>query len=158
MSAVNNLLDKYKKACSIASDNGCAESLGLHRASISEWRRGKSWPSEDHIVKLAKAAGEDAGIWLLSVHAERTAPGAVQKEWQRLTQRLATAGIILLATGLFQAHAETVTSTQTAQHVYIMRNSMFRCILHRAAHATATTGAPDAPLPLTRINGCCRHR
>jgi len=118
MSAVNLLLDKYKKACSLASDNACAESLGLHRASISEWRRGKSWPSEEHIVALAKAAGEDAGMWLLSVHAERTAPGPVQKEWLRLTQRFATAAAIALA--LAPAHSTLVSLSHNPLRLYIM--------------------------------------
>lgn len=103
MSAVNNLLDKYRKARNLSSDNACAVSLGLHRASISEWRRGKSWPSEEHIVQLASACGEDAGLWLVSVHAERSEPGAVQREWLRLASRFASAAsfaLVMLGLGI----------------------------------------------------------
>jgi transcriptional regulator with XRE-family HTH domain len=94
MSSINILLDKYRKAKNLSSDNACAESLGLHRASISEWRRGKSWPSEAHIVEIANAAGEDAGLWLVSISAERASPGAVQREWVRLASRFAAAASI----------------------------------------------------------------
>ena len=95
MSALNKLLDKYREACAAPSDNACAGILGVTRASVSDWRRGKSWPSEEHIVQMAKTAHLDAGEWLLAIYAERT-KGPVQKEWLRLVSRLSHAAAITL--------------------------------------------------------------
>lgn len=101
MTAVDELLDKCRAARSIASDNALAGTLGIHRASISGWRLGRSWPSEEHIIALAKAAGVDAGEYLVRIHAERMKPGAAQKEWSKVLARITSAAAALvLSVGL----------------------------------------------------------
>jgi len=143
MSPVNELLDKYKKAKNLNSDNACAESLGLHRASVSEWRRGKSWPSEAHIVELATAANEDAGLWLVSINAERAPPGAVQREWVRLASRFtqaaaAVAGAFLIVRYGGDGHALAAFFFTPAIHYA----KSVRCLDRRLVAASVAGTSP----------------
>ena len=81
------LLDKYRQKCSITSDNQLASALGITRQAISGWRKNTSWPSEEHIHKMANTIGEEPIKWLVAIHAER-ASGPVKKDWLRLAKNL----------------------------------------------------------------------
>lgn len=95
MSAVNNLLDKYREARSIASDSALAESLRITRQGVHQWRKGLSWPSEDHVIAMANAIGEPAERWFVAINADRASPAA-RKIWLRLAQAAAAFAVIYL--------------------------------------------------------------
>lgn len=95
MSAVNNLLDKYREARSIASDSALAESLRITRQGVHQWRKGLSWPSEDHVIAMANAIGEPAERWFVAINADRASPAA-RKVWLRLAQAAAAFAVIYL--------------------------------------------------------------
>ena len=126
MSAVNNLLDKYRDRCSIASDNALGESMGVKRQAVHQWRKGLSWPSDEHVVWLAGKINEAPEGWLAAVHADRTSDKTAKKVWLQAAQRLGYAAAITLAIGIGPAKAEVIAhaSVTIAQHadVYIMRN------------------------------------
>lgn len=114
MSAVNNLLDKYREACSLTSDSAAADSLGIKRQALHQWRKGLSWPSEDHIVEMATKIGDAPEKWLVSVSIDRAPPKA-RKYWMKLPQ--AAAGL-LLAVGLMPAaHAQIATKAASFESV-----------------------------------------
>jgi len=126
MTAVNNLLDKYRETCSIASDNALGETLGVKRQAVHQWRKGLSWPSDEHVVEMAAKINEAPGAWLAAVHADRTSDKAAKKVWLQAAQSLGYAALIALTIGLSPAHAETSkhalqVSAESAP-VYIMRN------------------------------------
>jgi len=107
MTAVTNLLDKYRKVCSLKSDNALAISLGLTRQSVFQWRKGIAWPTDDHVTKMASDIGDDSGSWLVAVAAERTT-GPAHKEWLQLAKRLASAtGAVLAMTLALPVKADT---------------------------------------------------
>lgn len=123
MSASINLLDKYKKACSLASDNACAGSLGVGRAAVSKWRNGTGHPEADLVERMCDVAGEPLAKWLPLIEAERARTPSARKVWLRLAQ--VAAGFALVV-GLSPVHAEAVhhaaqVSAESAP-VYIMRN------------------------------------
>ena len=95
MSAVNNLLDKYRAACSLNSDSAVADRLKIKRQAVHQWRKGISWPSDDHVITMTTAAGEKAERWLAEISADRTSSPEARKAWRRLVQ--AAAGIALAA-------------------------------------------------------------
>lgn len=89
MSATINLLDKYKKACSLASDNACAASLGIGRAAVSKWRNANGHPEAEHVETMCKATGESLAHWLPLIEADRARTPEARKVWLRLAQMAA---------------------------------------------------------------------
>lgn len=97
MTAVNTLLDKYREICSFNSDSAVAESLGIKRQGVHQWRKGTAWPSEQHIDAMAKKIQEPTERWLAQIAMDR-APQQTKKYWLRLLQTAATvAGIYILS-------------------------------------------------------------
>ena len=52
-----DVLDKAKEKT--GSDNATAKAIGVERAVVSHWRRGKNLPSFSRGVKLCQVAGVD---------------------------------------------------------------------------------------------------
>ena len=113
MSASINLLDKYKKACSIASDNACASSLGVGRAAVSKWRNGTGHPEADLVERMCEATGEPLARWLPLIEAERARSPSARKAWLRLAQ---VAAVLTLAIGSLPSHAAERQGTGFASH------------------------------------------
>lgn len=116
MSAVNNLLDKYREARSIASDSALADSLHMSRQAVHQWRKGLSWPSEDHVIAMAKALDEPAERWFVAISADRASP-AGRKIWMKLLQ---AAAAVALVVGVAPSHAGTVNAQHNPCQMYIM--------------------------------------
>jgi len=117
MTAVNNLLDKYRKVCSITSDSALAESIGITRQGVHQWRKGISWPSEDHIITMAKRIDEPAERWFVAISADRATPEG-RKLWLKLLQAAAA----LAAIYLFSRHSLDVYTANIAM-VFAAHNS-----------------------------------
>ncbi|WP_063670909.1 DUF3693 domain-containing protein [Dyella thiooxydans] len=121
MSHTIDLLDKYKKACAITSDNACAASLGVSRQAVSKWRHGENHPDADSVEAMCVATGEPVARWLHLIEAERARTPAARKVWLRLAQ---AAAIVTLAVGLSPrpaaAHFAGISSSDNSGHVYIM--------------------------------------
>lgn len=107
MSAAINLLDKYKKTCSIASDNACAISLGVSRSAVSLWRNGKGHPEADSIEQMCDAIGEPLARWLPLIEAERARSPGARRAWLRLAQ---VAAAVAMTVGLTPAHSAPVST------------------------------------------------
>jgi transcriptional regulator with XRE-family HTH domain len=119
MTAVNNLLDKYREVCAITSDSALADSLKITRQGVHQWRKGLAWPSEDHVIAMAKAINEPAERWFVAISAERASP-AGRKIWLKLLQAAATiAGAFVLLRHGVDAHGAAAFFLSP---VYIMRN------------------------------------
>ena len=71
MLTLNNYIDRCKKVTKSKSDNQLALRSGVLRASLSEWRNGKKLPSEEGLLKLARAArlDEKEALILLNIWA-----------------------------------------------------------------------------------------
>jgi len=115
MTASINLLDKYKKACSIASDNACAQSLGVGRAAVSKWRNGTGHPEADLVERMCKAANESVAHWLPLIEAERARTPEARKVWLRLAQ---IAACLTLFTGIAPVHASTISAVESVSSIH----------------------------------------
>ncbi len=130
MSAVNNLLDKYREACSLTSDSALADSLKISRQGVHQWRKGLSWPTEEHIITMAKKIEEPAERWLASISMDR-APEPAKKYWLKLMQAAAAvAGTYLMLRHGIDVHG---AAAFLLSPVYIMRNVAGLFILLAAA-------------------------
>ena len=96
MNASINLLDKYKKECSIISDNACAHSLGVGRSAVSKWRNGDGHPDADLVAVMCEATGEPIAKWVPLIEAERARSPSVKKVWLRLAQAAASIALVYL--------------------------------------------------------------
>lgn len=125
MSIVATLLDKARTGRGFTSDNALASALGQHRQTISQWRHGESYPSEENIVALAEMAKDDPLQWLVAIKAVR-AEGKAGKVWAALARRLATAAMTLaLGVGLASPRdAQAAMGHSASDSVYIMRNGV----------------------------------
>ena len=97
MSSAIELLECFKTAKGITSDNGAAIALGTGRQTVSNWRTGSNHPSPAMIEKMAEGARENALKWALRIEAERTKSSADRKAWLRWSQRVAAVTLALAA-------------------------------------------------------------
>ncbi len=125
MSTTIKLLDNYKKACSITSDNACALSLEVTRSTVSGWRLGKSHPDASSVERMCSTIGEPLGKWLPLIEAERARTPADKRVWLRLAQ---AAAAIVIVTSFSRLDVQTVTAqglgsfSQNQRTMYIMSN------------------------------------
>ena len=68
-----SLLDAYKKAKNIPSDNQLAKHWNVTRQRIGAWRTGDHTFSDDKAIEVAAELGYDRISVLLSIQAERAA-------------------------------------------------------------------------------------
>lgn len=108
MTATTELLDMYRRARELKSDNAAALSLGVKRQTINNWRMRGSQGEPHLIERMCDAIGEDPGPWLLRALAEQSPASANKQVWQRLTQRLgyAVTAAVALAVAALDAVAE----------------------------------------------------
>lgn len=97
MSATTQLLDKWKKVRSIASDNAAGVALGIHRATISGWRHNNRQAEAHVLAQMARDLGEDPGAWLALVESERARSEADRKAWRDVAKRLGAVAAVLVA-------------------------------------------------------------
>ena len=109
MSNIANLLDKARERRSLASDNALAQSLHVSRSIVSEWRKGTKPVPDDRICALASMAGEDAGIWLVKIHAE-SAHGDTARAWAKLARQLGAAAVVSVAALLPLGNAQAAVN------------------------------------------------
>lgn len=122
MTAVNSLLDKYRESCSLASDSALADSLKIKRQAVHQWRKGLSWPSDDHVVAMAVSAGDPPERWLISISLDR-ATKAAKPFWLKAL-KAAASFFIVASFGLLNVqtvHAESaVSAAYNPGTLYIM--------------------------------------
>lgn len=93
MDARNKLLDKAKEACAASSDAALADRLVVSRQQISRWRKAHDPMPGDWIAKIARAAHQDPGEWLLLIESEQ-AHGEARKAYSGLVKRLGIAALL----------------------------------------------------------------
>ena len=121
MSPSITLIDKYKKVAGIASDNACANALGVTRATVSRWRNGQGHPEPDTVEAMCKATGDSLAHWLPLIEAERARNPEARKVWLRLAQMAAAVALTVgLASPTSPAHAQAQESARNSGTLYIM--------------------------------------
>lgn len=150
MSATITRLDKFKETRSLPSDNAAALALGIHRATVSGWRK-RGTQAEPHVIaQLAAAIGEEPGAWLALVESQRARSDADRKAWAAVARRLGAAAAVAVV-ALFPLHEASAAATLTdgpVMHYAKLRMAMIRAAraLHRALSRLKDAGRGlDAP-------------
>lgn len=74
MSATIRLLERWKTALRITSDNAAALELGIGRAAISRWRSDDTNAEPALIARMANDLKADPAPWILAAEAEKQKP------------------------------------------------------------------------------------
>lgn len=131
MAVATDLLDMYKQARSIPSDLALADDLGVTRALVSRWRKGERQPQEAQVEKMCRATGQDEGVWLTLMAAERAETPAARVSLLRLVdiaKKYGHAACLVLALGALPhnakatEHLQQIATAHESAPVYIMRN------------------------------------
>lgn len=118
MDTENKLLDKVREACSIPSDNALSMKLGVTRALVSHWRKGRSPLPDATIAQLCAMAKLDGAEWLAAIHAERATDARERALWVSMLDRLRPAAVVAgLAILLVGAGAPLKASADAAYSV-----------------------------------------
>lgn len=160
MQELNNLLDKIKKARSLASDNALAKEIGVSRQRVSAWRNGDNLPDTVACATIAGLTGEPLARVLGIVGEAR----AISKEEKQIWRRLAAsaAAIVVVLAGLLPvgaAQAQTrgmgsISHIAAANAYYVKLNIRDKRFapLHQADLAARMCGL--APVALISMRAC----
>ncbi|MFA1787823.1 helix-turn-helix domain-containing protein [Xanthomonas campestris] len=80
-----------------------AKKLGVSAATMSQWRSETSKLSNERVVELSEMAGDDPGVWLISMMAEQCNITPLRRSLENIVQQVGKIGAIMLvlAGGLF---------------------------------------------------------
>jgi transcriptional regulator with XRE-family HTH domain len=127
--ATIELLDAWKAAQGITSDNQAALALGVVRQAISKWRNGQAHPAPPFAARMAKDLGRDELATLAAIEADRAIDGDTKRTWSRLARkRLGVALLALAAVGAPTLPGRVLAASQavtggSAAGMYIMFRS-----------------------------------
>lgn len=98
---VDFYIERAKDNSGASSDRKLGTLLGLSEIAVSNWRNGRSWPSDDVMVKLSKICGIDPDIGLLDLNLWRSS-GDAKEAYARMLKKITVvimAMIILVSSG-----------------------------------------------------------
>ena len=103
MRTIDQVLDRAQLVQNVRSDYKLGLCLGIGQSSISNYRLGKTLPDGKVCIKLAAAIGEDAGVLVAEIEAQRTNDLPTKALWISIAKRLqsgfsALKMLLLLAT------------------------------------------------------------
>lgn len=81
-------IELLKSQKGLSSDYAAAKFLGVTRAAMSSYKRGKSYFSDQVAVRLADELGIPEGIVLADIHAEREHDPKLAKVWEQIARQL----------------------------------------------------------------------
>lgn len=93
MKPISRYLDDAIDTGLCKNDSETARKIGVTRASISDWRNGRTTPNDDQAVKLADLLGKDAGEILAECGAARAKSPETRRAWERIAARMAASSI-----------------------------------------------------------------
>jgi transcriptional regulator with XRE-family HTH domain len=94
MRQISQIIDDARESGAITSDNDLARKLGIHRASVSEWRHGKTAPSEDQAAALAALLNRPEILAEAMATRAKTQKG--REVWEKAAMALSMSTIFML--------------------------------------------------------------
>lgn len=123
MDRLNEILDKSKNTAKASSDAALARSLGVSRASVSNWRHGRNFPDTVQCARLAELSGEPLQKVLGIVGEARALSAEEKRVWRRLAEVAAFAGVMLAGAVMpYPVSAATGGISEQAEPICIMRS------------------------------------
>lgn len=89
MISVAELLDRARSRANIESDYRLADVLGISRAAVSSYRKGKSHPDDRVLSQLCALSGDDLDIVAAEIQSMRAQSPEGRAMWLGIAKRLA---------------------------------------------------------------------
>lgn len=128
MHKTKDILDALRDR--FGSDRKAAEALGITQQSFSEWRTGKSFPSDEMATKIASALGWNDGYVVAIVHAETAQNPQLRELWRNMAKQFRNAAMLaLFAAAPFMAPSPANATSHNvfnASSEYALRNKRRR--------------------------------
>lgn len=123
LETTTDLLDALQERHGWTSDRQIADGLGLPQATVSNWRRGRTYPTEVHAITIAEALEIPPTLVLVIAAADRTEDADAREQWQKMLRQIAQGGYgvlaaLAVATGSYTTTVDTsgpgvkITSTR----------------------------------------------
>ena len=132
------LLDKAQVIHKLPSDYKLALVMGISHSSLTSYRQGKTMPDARVISKLCDLTGDDAGVLLAEIEAERAKTDEARALWQQVAARLAatlhTAVFAVLTAGVLWGGLPSDAQAKTAGFSLVNPLQIVEClrvIVHR---------------------------
>lgn len=100
MFSIANLLERAKQNANIESDYRLAKILRINQSAISNYRAGRL-PNVEILEALCALSGDDAGLIVAQVEADRAAEGPVRAMWLSVAKRLSGGASTAILSVLF---------------------------------------------------------
>lgn len=128
MKTIDFYIDTARENTGATSDLKLAAMLDLKSSAISYWRTGKTFPSDDTMIKLAELADISPEQALLELSYWR-ADGKAQKVYKGLISRLtgAVACLVIVIVSMFSAPAFAENTSRT-DNSYVNSNIYYQSI------------------------------
>lgn len=137
MFSIADLLERAKQNAHLESDYRLAKVLRINQSALSNYRAGRNLPNVEIVEALCALSGDDAGLLVAQVEAQRAADGPVRAMWLSVAKRLSAGAStailsVLFAIGLIAvqpmntgASGPNDFKTVKANSLYIVSSSVF---------------------------------
>ena len=118
MFSIADLLERAKATANLESDYRLAKVLRINQSALSNYRHRRSLPNVEILEALCALSGDDAGLIVAQMEADRAKEGPVKMMWLGVAKRLAggasTAVLSVLFTiALIAGHAPSAYASQS---------------------------------------------
>ena len=147
MKTITEYLDRVKEKAGIKNDYNLGKELNLTPGAMFEFRHGKSIPSDETCIKLARLIKENPKEIILIAHAARAKSPEAKKVWNGILKKAIGYSIIII---LFTYTAPSTANT--GDTLYLMRQIAFGrliCLCSVLIRKSSTAVRAVAPLSLT---------
>lgn len=110
MTIATELLDRWKKAQGIESDNAAAIKLRVTRSAISSWRQIGKKPEAATVKRMAEDLGEDPTGYVLMIESEKQKSADSKRAMVELARKFGPFAACIL---LYFAHTSTSSAAIT---------------------------------------------
>lgn len=97
MDSIRDLIDTLRAKS--GSDNKSGPLIGVSGVTVSRWRTGRDFPTDENALKLAELLDLDAAYVLAVIRADRAKSDEARATWQRIAQAFATVLVTVGALG-----------------------------------------------------------
>lgn len=118
-------LDEAQERGLAANDSDIATKLGVTKAAVCEWRKGRSAPAEDAAARLAELIGKPEVMAECAAARAKTPEG--RRMWERLA-RIAAAAVVVAAVTPHESYADVNTQRAYKGLLFSELTSMYEKI------------------------------
>lgn len=137
MFLIAQLLERAKLSANIESDYRLAKILSVNQSALSNYRGGRSYPTDKILAQLCALSGDDVAVMAAQIQAARAQSDEGRTMWEAIAQRLrggvSTAILsVLFSIGLIASPADSARAgevqgakTQPVKSLYIVFSDVF---------------------------------